>query len=98
MKIPVIKKDDYTIYYESDGNGSKIVHADINKWNKRIRNKLMMEWKILRSLCNYEPIFAVHDVREHSNPEKHKKFLKIMGFEFVAELNHRQFLYVCKGD
>ena len=80
LKTPIIVRDKYTIYLEPDGEGNWLVHADIHQWNRTVKEQLTVEWEMLRILYSGFPFFALHRPSEHSNPEKHKKFLTLMDF------------------
>ena len=97
MKTPIIDKDEYTIFYEPDGHGSWVVHADVREWTPSTYRKLKREWAVLRSLSNFAPVFAVHNPSEHDDADKHIKFLSKMGFEHVSDIGEHCHLYVCQG-
>lgn len=85
FKTPLIVRNDYIISLEPDGQGEWFVHADIFNWNGRIRKQLMLEWEMLRVLYAGRPFYAVHRPSEHSDPERHKKFLSLFGFKHLRD-------------
>ena len=76
MKTPVIRKPDYTVFYEWF-EGYTFIHCDCYKWNKTVRNSLKEDWDKLISVHG-EPVYAMHDIGDN----KHLKFLSLMGFEY----------------
>jgi hypothetical protein len=80
MKTPVIVKDNYIVYLE-DYQGTSIIHCDCTGWNKQIKTKLVQDIDSLVQLHG-KPLYALHDTHD----TKHRKFLKIMKFEFYSDI------------
>ena len=77
MKIPIVQRQDYTIYFEQV-SGNTFVHCDVYKWTKGSKKALLEDWESLCLLHN-APIYAYHVVGD----KKHLKFLEITGFRYV---------------
>lgn len=96
-RVPVVNKDDYTIWLENLNNEAVFIHCNVYKWNKSVKEKLKKDFHLLVDLQN-GPIFALHDKED----TKHKKFLKIYAFEYVKDIEcvdgkHRE-LYMVTGE
>lgn len=79
MKIPVVQKGAYTIYFDRKFDLT-FVHCDVYRWNRSIKQSLDKDWETLCLLHN-EPIYATHVVGD----KKHTKFLKMYGFKYVSK-------------
>jgi len=79
MKIPVIQREHYTVYYEGlqlpDGDVSVFVHCDVHKWSPSIKRALIKDFNTLTSLRNA-------DVYCDRHSGKQEKFIRIFGFEY----------------
>lgn len=80
LKVPVVRRDDYTIYLEQANPNLTFVHCIIRKWTKASRAKLLADWKTLRELHG-GPIYALHPPED----EKHRKFLRIVGMRYATK-------------
>ena len=74
-KIPVIKNDDYVLYYERT-SGMTFAHCDVFNWNKRVYKDLDLKFHYLKWMM-YEPIYAIHTI----NDTKQEKFFRLFGFK-----------------
>lgn len=77
MKIPVVQRDAYTIYFEQV-MGVTFTHCDVYKWNRTTRANLLNDSEAITALHG-GPLYAYHTVGD----TKHLKFLKMLGFEYV---------------
>lgn len=80
MKIPVVQREEYTIYLERC-YGFTFVHCDVHKWAKTSKKQLHTDWETL-CLLHGEPIYAYHVVGD----KKHLKFLQTYGFQYVSSI------------
>ena len=80
MKTPVIRKRDYTVYFELHGEYT-FIHCDCHRWSKTVKQNLIKDFDVLCSLHGVA-IFALHDVHD----SKHLKFLKMHKFEYVTDV------------
>ena len=79
MKIPVIYNKDYTVYFENDYKFT-FIHCDCIRWTKSVKQDLLSDLKKLFEIHRSE-VYAIHEIDD----EKHKKFLKIVGFKYLKD-------------
>ena len=96
MKLPVVKENEFTIYLE-EYEGNTFIHCDINtNWNKKVKNKLKIKFKEMTKLYR-QNLYANHP----KGDEKHKKFLKMFGFEylnsFLGKDNNNYDIYIWRN-
>lgn len=83
LKVPVVTKPEYTLYFER-ANGRTLIHCDIHvTWTKGVRSRLLSDWATLRSL-HTGTIYAAHT----RGDTKHHKFLTTFGFHPVQGFEH----------
>lgn len=84
MKLPVIQREDYTVYFEPvDYKGRYItfIHCDVhNQWTKSVKESLQTDFNSLIGLRS-DPIFCLHDKEDR----KHRKFINMFGFKYLYE-------------
>ena len=80
MKTPVIKKQDYTVYFENH-EGNTFIHCDCHRWNKLAKQNLIKDFDVLCKLHGSN-IYALHDIED----TKHLKFLTMFGFECMCNV------------
>lgn len=93
MKLPVIERTEYTVFYEPvefKGTILTFVHCDIHtKWSKSVKERLKRDFEVLTELRETS-LLAVHTVGDH----KHLKFISLFGFKLgyeTPELPNKQF-------
>ena len=79
-KVPVVQRDDYTIYFQ-DIDGSTWVHCDVRNWSPAVARSLKRDADTVYGLHG-GPVFALN---EPAGCMKHRKFLGLMGFKFLKE-------------
>lgn len=79
MKIPVIHHKDYIVFLENDF-GFTFIHCECLKWTKTVRKDILNDFNKLLEI-HRKDIYAIHEIMD----EKHKKFLKIVGFEYLKD-------------
>lgn len=80
MKTPVVIRDDYIVYLENY-QGTSFIHCDCFDWCKTIKINLIKDIDTLINLHG-SPIYAFHNIEDY----KHRKFLKIMKFNFYSDI------------
>jgi len=73
MKIPVVKTDDFTIYFERYKDKT-FTHADVRKWNKKVKKQFIYMHYALH-MFHGEPFFALVDNK------KLTKFVYLLGYK-----------------
>ena len=76
MKVPVVLRDDYTMYLEFF-EGMLWFHTDVRKWTPEIKVKYVEDLNILQYLIN-SPLVAMVNQRD----KKLSKFSKVIGFKY----------------
>ena len=76
MKVPVVLRDDYTMYLEFF-EGMLWFHTDVHKWTAKIKAKYLEDLNILQYLTNC-PLVAMVNQRD----KKLSKFSKAIGFKY----------------
>lgn len=76
MKVPVVLRDDYTMYLEFF-EGMLWFHTDVHKWTAEIKTKYLEDLNILQYLVNC-PLFAMI----HQRDNKLGKFSRVIGFKY----------------
>ena len=80
IKIPVIRRTNYTVYYENV-EGNTFVHCDCYRWNKKIKQQLMKDLDTLKEMHkgNWYALNTFNDTKRY-------KFLNLMNFNFLKEI------------
>ena len=76
MKVPVVLRDDYTMYLEFF-EGMLWFHTDVHKWTAKIKAKYLEDLNILQYLTNC-PLVAMVNQRD----KKLSIFSKAIGFKY----------------
>jgi hypothetical protein len=76
MKVPVVLRDDYTMYLEFF-EGMLWFHTDVHKWTPEVKAKYLEDLNILQYLVN-SPLLAMINKRD----KKLTKFTKVIGFKY----------------
>lgn len=76
MKVPVVLRDDYTMYLEFF-EGMLWFHTDVRKWTPTIKTKYLEDLNLLQYLIN-SPLVAMVNQRD----KKLSKFGKVIGFKY----------------
>ncbi len=81
MKIPVVNKQDYTMYLENFA-GMLWFHTDVRKWSSKVKEKYLEDLNLLQYLVNV-PIVAL--VEEDN--KKLAKFGEVTGWSIIDKMN-----------
>ena len=76
MKVPVVLRDDYTMFLEFF-EGMLWFHTDVHKWTAEVKVKYLEDLNILQHLTNC-PLVAMINQRD----KKLSKFSKVIGFKY----------------
>lgn len=76
MKVPVVLRDDYTMYLEFF-EGMLWFHTDVHKWTPEVKAKYLEDLNLLQYLIN-SPLLAMINKRD----KKLTKFTKVIGFKY----------------
>jgi hypothetical protein len=76
MKVPVVIRDDYTMFLEFF-DGILWFHTDVHKWTAEVKVKYLEDLNILQYLTNC-PLVAMINQRD----KKLSKFSKVIGFKY----------------
>jgi hypothetical protein len=76
MKVPVVIRDDYTMFLEFF-DGMLWFHTDVRKWTQEVKVKYLEDLNILQYLINC-PLVAMVNQRD----KKLSKFGKVIGFKY----------------
>lgn len=76
MKIPVVIRDDYTLYLE-DYLGFWFIHCDCSKWTKTVKRSMHKDLIDMQR----EDFYAIHEIGD----KKHEKFLRLFDFEYLED-------------
>lgn len=80
LKVPVVRRPEYTLYLEQATPHCTFIHCDIHaRWSSRIKRRLTADWAALHGLHG-GPFYAQHDPHDRL----HLKFLTLFGFHRVA--------------
>jgi len=96
LKAVVISNHFYTVFYEQYLNLT-FIHIDVNcSYTPTIKQLMLRDLRVLLELRD-SPLFALHTASDL----KHKKFLKLMGFQYLQKVecvdgNIRE-VYIHKG-
>lgn len=60
IKVPVVNKDDYTMYLELC-QGMLWFHTDVHKWSKEIKKKYLKDLDLLQDLVNVPLVALVEE-------------------------------------
>ena len=87
MKIPVIQRDQYTVYLEGlslpNGDVATFVHCDIKQWSHTIKRRLTADFDALIAMRQTPVYCARHDLKQ-------EKFIRMFGFEFTFHVPEHQ--------
>lgn len=85
LKVPVVKRRDYTIYLEQANPTLTFIHCDVYRWSKTVLQNILTDWATLKELHG-GPIYALHPPED----EKHLKFLRVVGMKYVSKYTDRR--------
>ena len=80
IKVPVVNRDDYTMYLELHDN-LLWFHTDVRKWTAEVKVKFLEDLNLLQYLTRVPVIALIEE-----NNKKLAKFAKTIGFEFKQSL------------
>ena len=84
-KVPVVRRDAYTLFMEQATPQHTFIHCDINgRWSAKTKRLLAVDWAALKDLHG-GPIYAQHTPGDRL----HAKFLHLFGFRRVASFIDR---------
>ncbi len=78
-KVPVVRRPEYTLYFEQAARDHTFIHCDVYTWSPRVVRQLTADWQAVQALHG-GPIFALHTPGDR----KHLKFITLFGFKLVA--------------
>lgn len=78
-KVPVVRRPEYTLYFEQATRDETFIHCDVYTWSPRVVRQLTADWQALHALHG-GPIRALHTPGDR----KHLKFITLFGFRHVA--------------
>jgi len=73
-RVPVVNKNDYTIWLENYRNIANFIHAEVYNYNKTVRQEFGKDLNVLAKLHN-APLYVLTD----KDNKKLKKFMSIYG-------------------
>lgn len=79
-KVPVVNRDDYTMYLELHDN-LLWFHTDIRKWSSKVKTKFLEDLNLLQHLVTV-PLVALSS----DDNTKLLKFGKVIGFEYQQSI------------
>jgi hypothetical protein len=87
MKVPVVLRDDYTMYLELH-DAALWFHTDVHKWSQEVKKKYLEDLNLLQYLTNV-PLLAL--VEEENT--KLAKFGEVTGWEVLKsiEVNDKKY-------
>ena len=86
FKVPVVRKPEYTLYFEQATRAHTFIHCDIHeRWSPAVKAQLAQDFAALTALHG-GPFYALHDPADR----KHHKFLRMFGFKWAASFHDRQ--------
>lgn len=86
LKVPVVRRQEYTLYLEQATRAHTFIHCDIHsRWSAAVKAQLAQDFAILLSLHG-GPLHALHDPQDR----KHHKFLRMFGFKWAAQFTDRR--------
>ncbi len=87
MKVPVVLRDDYTMYLELH-DAALWFHTDVHKWSQEIKKKYLEDLNLIQYLTNV-PLLAL--VEEENT--KLAKFGSLTGWEVLKhiEVNDKKY-------
>lgn len=76
LKVPVIRRPEYTLSLEQANRRDCFIHCDIHvRWTPKVKEALGRDFAILKDLHG-GPFLALHEPGD----AKHLKFLRLYGF------------------
>ena len=82
LKAVVISNSFYTVFFEQYQNLT-FIHIDVDgSYTATVKQFMLRDLRILLELRD-SPLFALHTVSD----VKHRKFLKLMGFQYLQKVN-----------
>ena len=76
MKVPVVLRDDYTMYLELH-DAALWFHTDVHKWSQEVKKKYLEDLNLLQYLVNC-PLVAMVNQQD----KKLSKFGSVIGFKY----------------
>lgn len=87
MKVPVVLRDDYTMYLELH-DAALWFHTDVHKWSQKIKKKYLEDLNLLQYLTNV-PLLALVEKED----TKLAKFGKLTGWNILKHIEVNQKKY-----
>lgn len=81
VKVPVVNRQDYTMYLESF-SGMLWFHTDVRKWSSEVKSKYLEDLNLLQHLVNIPLVALVEE-----DNKKLAKFGKITGWSIMDNIN-----------
>lgn len=96
VKIPVLERQNYTVYFERTPYGDLFIHCDfVGRWNKATKKEFLEELFAFLSLVG-EPIYAM----PYKQNKKMQKFLKMCKFQQITSVLANEYnlaVYIWRG-
>ena len=80
-KIPVVNRQDYTMYLENFA-GMLWFHTDVHKWSNAIKTKYLEDLNLLQYLVDVPLVALVEE-----DNKKLAKFGKVTGWRVIDQMN-----------
>lgn len=81
MKIPVVLRDDYTMYLELY-EGMLWFHTDVRRWTNKIKKDFIKDLNTLQTLVNVPLVAMIDNI-------KLAKFAELIGFKYEQPFKGR---------
>ena len=81
MKLPVVNKQDYTMYLENFA-GMLWFHTDVHKWSSEVKVRYLEDLNLLQYLVNVPLVALVEE-----DNKKLAKFGKVTGWKIIDKMN-----------
>jgi len=81
MKVPVVNRDEYTMYLENFA-GMLWFHTDVHKWSSEVKVRYLEDLNILQYLVDVPLVALVEE-----DNKKLAKFGKVTGWKVIDQMN-----------
>jgi len=81
MKVPVVLRDDYTMFLEFF-EGMLWFHTDVHKWTNEVKRNFIKDLDTLQTLVNVPLVALIDNI-------KLAKFAEIIGFKYEQPFKGR---------
>jgi len=81
MKVPVVLRDDYTMFLEFF-EGMLWFHTDVHKWTNEVKRNFIKDLDTLQTLVNVPLVALIYNI-------KLAKFVELIGFKYEQPFKGR---------